>query len=146
MSKELINIISKDDLKTLVNQVYEQRKIYSESGCLKMSFSLIKNQNKRYCFSNIINLKEYENFITSKINRDDYVDDFSLSISIDIFFSNDEIYIDLCCLNYQYIANFSEKGIRHTPESTIEETTEAIIELIEEINNKQSLFELVWSE
>lgn len=145
MSKELINIISKDDLKTLVNQVYEQKKIYSESNCVKMSFSLIKNQNKRYYFSDIINLKEYENFITSKINRDDYVDDFSLSISIDIFFFNDEIDIDICCFDYQYFADFGEKGIRRII-GTVEETTNAIIELIEEINNKQDLFKLVWSE
>ncbi|MBZ7977002.1 hypothetical protein [Campylobacter sp. RM12637] len=145
MSKELINIISKDDLKTLVNQVYEQKKIYSESDCVKMSFSLIKNQNKRYYFSDIINLKEYENFITSKINCDDYVDDFSLSISIDIFFFNDEIDIDICCFDYQYFADFGEKGI-HRIIGTVEETTNAIIELIEEINNKQYLFKLVWSE
>lgn len=145
MSKELINIISKDDLKTLVNQVYEQKKIYSESDCVKMSFSLIKNQNKRYYFSDIINLKEYENFITSKINCDDYVDDFSLSISIDIFFFNDEIDIDICCFDYQYFADFGEKGI-HRIIGTVEETTNAIIELIEEINNKQDLFKLVWSE
>ena len=50
MSKELINIISKDDLKTLVNQVYEQKRIYRNGVSVTMNFPLLRNVYETYFF------------------------------------------------------------------------------------------------
>ncbi|MBZ7993745.1 hypothetical protein AVBRAN9333_08525 [Campylobacter sp. RM9333] len=146
MSKELINIISKDDLKTLVNQVYEQKKIYRNGDSVKMKFPLLRDKYALYVFTNSVDLMKIEKFVNTDIELNNRVDDFVLNMSIEIEFYNSHINIDVYCYNGKYEADFDELYIQRTPESTIEETTEAIIELIEEINNKQSLFELVWSE
>lgn len=147
MSKELINIISKDDLKTLVNQVYEQKKIYRNGDSVLMEFSLLREQGELYSFTNSVDLMEIGEFV----DFDDTellkcVDDFVLNMSVEIKFYNNRINIDIHCFDGKNQADFSELDTQRTPKSTVEETTNAIIELLEEINNKQDLFKLVWSE
>ncbi|MBT0880154.1 MULTISPECIES: hypothetical protein [unclassified Campylobacter] len=146
MSKELINIISKDDLKTLVNQVYEQRKIYRDKYYVEMCFPLLQSGECSYLFENAVDLRKIKNFNIYAAEPDDCVDNLSLFIKLNIAYCNKEIDIEVYCYDLIYDVSYDKLRIRRTPKSTVEETTNAIIELIEEINNKQSLFELVWSE
>lgn len=147
MSKELINIISKDDLKTLVNQVYEQKKIYRSGDSVLIEFSLLRKQCELYFFTNSVDLNIIGEFIdTNDIEPLSCVNDFVLNMSVEIEFYNDRINIDIHCFDAKNNADFSELDTQLTSKSTVEEITNAIIELIEEINNKQDLFKLVWSE
>lgn len=146
MSKELINIISKDDLKTLVNQVYEQKRIYRNGVSVTMKFPLLRNVYETYFLKNSVDLSEIEEFADPDYVTPDTIDDFMLNMYVEIEFFDKSIDINIYCFCVNYEIDFNEFNIRRTPKSTVEETTNAIIELIEEINNKQDLFKLVWSE
>lgn len=146
MSKELINIISKDDLKTLVNQVYEQKRIYRNGVSVTMKFPLLRNVYETCFLKNSVDLSEIEEFVDPDYVTPDTIDDFMLNMYVEIEFFDKSIDINIYCFCVNYEINFSELNIQRTPESTVEETTDAIIELIEKINNKQDLFKLVWSE
>lgn len=150
MSKELINIISKDDLKTLVNQVYQQKKIYRKSKGLKRCFNVLLNGNF-HIFKNAVDTNNCKYFFGGKYGKDftiGIINCFDLSLEVEIAFvrGSDEINVAVifrcisCCINQTVgVLIFSSKN-------TIEEVANAIIELIEKINNKQDLFKLVWSE
>lgn len=144
-TKEHIHIISKKDVQTLVKQIYEQRKIYSDDESLGLTFSLLRKKYVNYVFNRSISTDLIVDFSTQELEKHSLIGNLTLDIAFRVEFYDNEIDIEVNCHNTEFDFDFGDK-IRRYKESTVEETTNAIIELIEEINDKQSLFKLVWSE
>ncbi|WP_267523591.1 hypothetical protein [Campylobacter sp. MG1] len=138
MNKEIVKIVSKQGLIALIKQVFNKREIYTDTNSFKICLYL--DEFREFYLEEIKTFEKIKNISPNKNIKN--INLIPLYLYVRLYFLTNYIIIDFFCYIDEYDINYNEFNIKVEPNSTEEQIAKLIMNLIDEVNKKQDIFEI----